>query len=124
MRTPLSHVLHFGSAHSGTEHFWMERLTAAASFLTTIPVIVVLLVVVGRPHAEVVAVLGSPIIAAVFAMFIAAVVMHMRLGFAAIIVDYVPGEAQKIAWLVANTFFSIAVAVIAIVAILRIALGI
>jgi succinate dehydrogenase hydrophobic anchor subunit len=38
-------------------------------------------------------------------------------------VDYVPGETQRIAWLVANIFFTIAVAVIAIVAILRIAVG-
>ena len=123
MRTPLSRVLHFGSAHHGTEHFWLERLTAAASLLTTIVVIIVMLGVVGRPHAEVVAVLGSPLVAALFLMFIVAVAMHMRLGMEAIIVDYVLGETQKIVWLIANTFFAIAVAVIAIVAILKIAVG-
>ena len=123
MRTPLSRVLHFGSAHHGTEHFWMERLTAAMGLVLTIPSVIVMLVVVGRPHDEVVAVLGSPIIAALLIMFVASVAMHMRLGMAAIIVDYVPAETQKIAWLIANTFFSIAVAVIAIVAILKIVSG-
>lgn len=123
MRTPLSRVLHFGSAHHGTEHFWLERLTAAASFLLTIPIIIVILAAVGRSYEEVVAILGSPIIAALLVMFIAAVAMHMRLGMAAIIVDYVPREAQKIVGLIANTFFTIAVAVIPIVAILAIAFG-
>ena len=36
MRTPLARVLHYGSAHHGTEHFWLERLTAAASLVLTV----------------------------------------------------------------------------------------
>ena len=123
MRTPLSRVRHFGSAHGGTEHFWLERITAAASFLLTIVFVIVLLAVVGRPYEEVRAVIGSPIVAALFVMFIAAVAMHMRVGMSAILIDYVPNEAQKVFWLIANTFFSIAVAVIAILAIVKVALG-
>lgn len=123
MRTPLSRVRHFGSAHGGTDHFWRERVTGAASLLLTIVAIVVILIVAGRPHDEVVGVLGSPLIAALMVMFIAAVAMHMRLGMAAILIDYVPNEARKIGWLIANTFFSIAVAVIAILAILKIAVA-
>ncbi len=123
MRTSLSRVRHFGSAHDGTGHFWIERVTGAASFLLTIVFIVVTLVVVGRPHDEVVSVLGSPIIAALLVLYIAVVAMHMRVGMEAIIVDYVSGDAAKMAWLVANTFFSVVVAAIGIVAALRIAFG-
>ncbi len=123
MRTPLSRVRHLGSAHGGTEHFWIERVTAAASFLLAIVFIVVMLGVIGRPYEEARAVIGSPIIAALFVMFIAAVAMHMRVGMEAILVDYVSNEAQKVVWLIVNTFYSIAVAVIAILAVVKIALG-
>jgi succinate dehydrogenase / fumarate reductase membrane anchor subunit len=123
MRTPLSRVRHFGSAHGGTDTFWLERITAAASLILTIFFIGLMVGLAGRPYADVVAVLGSPWIAALGIMFIVAVAMHMRVGMEAIIVDYVPKDGQKIAWLIANTFFSIAVAAIAILAILKIALG-
>ena len=123
MRTPLSRVLHFGSAHGGTDHFWLQRVTAVANVPLVVGFIIVMLVSVGRPHGEVTAILGSPFVAALLVLFIISVAMHMRLGMEAIIVDYVPNEAQKIAWLIANSFFAIAVAVIAILAILKIAFG-
>ena len=123
MRTPLGRVRHLGSAHGGTDHFWMERLTGAASLVLTFVAIVVVLMVAGKPHADAVAVLGRPVIAALLALYVAAVAMHMRLGMAAIIEDYVGDEARKIGWLVANTFFSILIATVGIVAILKIAVG-
>ena len=36
MRTPLGRVLGLGSAKSGTEHFWKQRLTAVANIPLTI----------------------------------------------------------------------------------------
>jgi len=123
MRTPLGRVLHYGAAHDGTGHFWLERVTGAAALVLTVVFIVVALAVFGRPHDEVVAVLGSPIIAALLAIFVAVSALHMGVGMEAIIVDYVSKDVHKIAWLVANTFFSVSVAAVAIIAILKLAIG-
>ncbi|MEX0854081.1 MAG: succinate dehydrogenase, hydrophobic membrane anchor protein [Bauldia sp.] len=122
MRTPLSRVLHLGSAHGGTEHFWRQRLTAIANVPLVVGLIVVLIATVGRPHGEVVAVLGSPGVAGLMLLAVLSIVVHMRLGMQTIIEDYVAG-ATKIVLLVANTFFAVAAGAVAVIAILKIALG-
>ena len=63
MRTPLGKVRGLGSAKQGTEHFWMQRLTAIANFFLVIFLIVLLVRLVGRSYAEVHAVLASPFVA-------------------------------------------------------------
>ncbi len=123
MRTPLSRVLHFGSAHAGTHDFWRIRLTGAANVLLVIAFVIVLIATVGKPYGETVAILGSPFVAALFVLLIATTAIHMRIGMQEIIEDYVHTEGLKILCRVGNTFFAVAVAVVAIVAILKLAVG-
>ena len=123
MRTALGRVLYLGAAGGGTEHFWRQRVTAAANVLLVAGFIIVLMATVGRPHAEVVAVLGSPLISAMLVLMLASVAIHMRLGIQVVIEDYIHGEALKIVLLVAATFFSAAVGVTGIVAVLSMAFG-
>ena len=61
MRTPLGRVLGFGSAHEGTGHFWRQRLTALANVPLLIALALILVAGAGRPYAEVVALLASPL---------------------------------------------------------------
>ena len=124
MRTPLSRVQHLGSAHSGTEHFWRQRLTGAANVPLIIAFIIIIAVVIGRPYADVVAVIGSPFVAALFVLLFVSVAIHMRIGMQVIVDDYVHGEALKIFLLGASTLFSVAVAAGAILAILKLAVGV
>ena len=43
MRTPLSRVRYLGSAHSGTEHFWKQRVSSVALVFLTIAFIIILI---------------------------------------------------------------------------------
>jgi succinate dehydrogenase / fumarate reductase membrane anchor subunit len=124
MRTPLSRVLHFGSARSGTEHFWRQRLTGAANVPLAIGIFVIVVTTVGQPYETAVTFLGSPWVAAVLVLFFLSVAIHMRIGMQAVIEDYIHGEGLKVVLLAASTFFSFGVAAVAILAILKLTFGI
>jgi succinate dehydrogenase / fumarate reductase, membrane anchor subunit len=109
MSTPLKHVRGLGPAKSGTEHFWRQRLTAIANVPLTISFVFVVVALLGRNHAAVVQILGSPLIAIIMLLFIISVTTHMRIGMQVVIEDYVHDEARKFILVIANTFFAVAV---------------
>ena len=123
MRTPLSRVRGLGSARAGTTHFWHQRLTSVAGISLTVAFIVIVISVMGRNHAAVVQILGSPLVAIVMLLFIGSVTYHMRLGMQVIIEDYVHADLPKFALLIANWIFSWAVGLTAAFAVLKIAFG-
>jgi len=118
MSTPLSRVRGLGSARSGTEHFWLQRLTAVANLPLTIAFVVIVVALLGRNHAAVVQILGSPLIAVLMLLFIVSITTHMLIGMQVIIEDYVHEEGPRLALLIANTFFAVAVALASAFAIL------
>jgi succinate dehydrogenase / fumarate reductase, membrane anchor subunit len=120
MRTPLSRVRGLGAAHHGTEHFWMQRLTAAANVLLLVVLIGVAVTLVGSSHAVVSATLGRPLIAVLLIAAIISVSIHMRIGMQVIIEDYVHSPVRKIALLMLNTFFSFGVGLVSTFAVLKI----
>jgi succinate dehydrogenase / fumarate reductase, membrane anchor subunit len=124
MRTPLGHVRNLGSSHSGTGDFWLQRLTAVALVLLILPVIVVVMMLLGRNQAGAAQILGSPLVAIIMLLFIVASVWHMKIGMQVVIEDYVHGEKLKLAAVMANNFFSIAVALASIYAILKLSSGV
>ena len=124
LRTPLGRVRGLGAAKSGTEHFVRQRLTAIANIPLSIAFVVILVSLLGRNHAAVVQILGSPLVAIVMLLFIFSITYHMRIGMQVIIEDYVHEEGPKIACLVANTFFTIAVGLTCVYAILKLSFGV
>lgn len=124
MRTPLGRVRNLGSAQAGTSDFWRQRVTAIATALLTIPVIVIMLSLIGRNHAATAQILGSPLVAIVFALFIIAGAWHMKIGMQVIIEDYVHDEKLKFVAIIANIFFSVAVALASLYAILKLSSGV
>jgi len=124
MRTPLGRVRGHGAAGSGTTHFWHQRLTAVSNVILTIGMIVVCISLLGRNHAYVVQILGSPLVAILVMLFIVSAVYHMRLGMQVIIEDYVHDDLTKIACLMATTFFCFAIAFAALFAILKLLSGV
>ena len=117
MSTPLKHVRGLGPAKSGTGHFWRQRLTAVANVPLTIAFVLIVVGLLGRNHAAVVQILGSPLIAVIMLLFIVSVT-HMRIGMQVIIEDYVHDEGRKLILLMANTFFTVAVGLASAFAIL------
>jgi len=118
MRTPLGRVRGLGAARSGTDHFWRQRLTAVANVPLTIAFIFIVVGLLGRNHASVVQIIGSPLVAVVMLLFILSVTMHIRIGMQVIIEDYVHDEGIKLVLIMANTFFAVAVALASAFAIL------
>ncbi|WP_089025584.1 succinate dehydrogenase, hydrophobic membrane anchor protein [Bradyrhizobium mercantei] len=124
MRTPLERVRGLGSAHTGTGDFWRQRLTAVAMTLLIVPVIVVVIMLIGRNHAGAAQILGSIPIAIILLLFIVASTWHMKIGMQVVIEDYIHNEKLKIASVMANNFFCIAVALASIYAILKLSSGV
>ena len=123
MRTPLGKVRGLGSAREGTGHFWRQRLTSVANVPLTIAAIVIIMSILGRNHAAVVQILGSSLVSITLLLFIFSSVYHMWLGMQVIIEDYVHDELPKLVSLMANTFFSFAVGLAAVFAILKLSFG-
>ena len=123
MRTPLARVRGAGAAKSGTGHFWHQRLTALANIPLTAGFVIILVSLLGRGHATVVQILGSTLVAITMLLFILTSAYHMWLGMQVIIEDYVHDEIWKLVTLMANTFFSFAVGLAAVFAILKLSFG-
>jgi succinate dehydrogenase / fumarate reductase, membrane anchor subunit len=123
LRTPLARVRGLGSAHGGTEHFWQQRLTAVANIPLVLFLIGLLVSLNGAGHATVRAALANPFVALMLALALLSILYHMRLGMQVIIEDYVHGEGMKIALIMLNTFFAIAVGVASLYALVKLAFG-
>jgi len=124
LRTPLARVRGLGSAKSGTEHFWRQRLTAVANVPLTIGFVLIVVTLLGRNHAAAQQILGTPLVAIVMLLFIGSAIYHMRIGMQVIIEDYVHDEVIKLALLMANTFFAVAVGLAAAYAIFKLSFGV
>ena len=124
MRTPLGRVRNLGASHSGTADFWRQRLTGVAMTLLIIPVVVIVLALIGSNQAGAKLTLGSLPIAIILILFIIASAWHMKIGMQVVIEDYVHSEKLKLAAIMANNFFSFAVALASIYAILKLSSGV
>jgi succinate dehydrogenase / fumarate reductase, membrane anchor subunit len=124
MRTPLGRVRNLGASHSGTTDFWRQRLTAVAMTLLIVPVLVIIMMLIGRNQAGAAQIIGSLPIAVILVLFIVASTWHMKIGMQVVIEDYVHHEKLNLASIMANNFFCFVVALASIYAIFKLSSGV
>lgn len=124
MRTAARRVRGMGAARAGTRDFWHQRVTAVAGIPLSIALIVIVIALLGRSHAAVVQILGSPLVAIIMLLFILNSAYHMWIGMQEIILDYLHDDKYKFLSLMMNTFFVIAVGLACAFAILKLSFGV
>jgi succinate dehydrogenase / fumarate reductase membrane anchor subunit len=120
IQTPLGRVRGHGSAKSGTQHFWYQRLTAVLLVPLTLWFVWAVVRYVGAPYQDVVAFLSHPVSGVAMLMFVFAALFHMLLGLQVVIEDYVHSEGTKVACLLVLNFAVLALGTACAVAVLRI----
>ena len=92
--------------------------------LLIVPVLVIIMMLIGRNQAGAAQIIGSLPIAVILILFIVASTWHMKIGMQVVIEDYVHNEKLKLASIMANNFFSFAVALASIYAIFKLSSGV
>lgn len=123
LRSPLGRVRGLGSAKSGTEHFWAQRVTAVALIPLTLWFVYSILALGSGDHAAASAWMQSPVNAVLLLLLVVATFHHMQLGLQVVIEDYIHIEGMKIAMLVAVKGASLLLGVAAAFAILKVSFG-
>jgi succinate dehydrogenase / fumarate reductase, membrane anchor subunit len=123
IRTPLGQVRGFGTAKSGTGHFWLQRVTAIANIPLTIAAVIIMIMLLGRNQPAVAQILGSPTVAIIMLLFVVSIMAHMRLGMQVIIEDYVHDDIVKLGLVIANNFFIAVVGLTAVYGLLKLSFG-
>ena len=124
MRTPYKDVEGLGSAKSGTEHFWHQRMTAIANVPLIIFLVWFVISHLGAARADVVASVQNPFNAILLGLAFVSILWHMRLGMQVVIDDYVHGPGARLACILLNGFFTAALGVAAFYAILKMSFGV
>jgi len=122
MRTPLSKVRGLGSAKDGTEHFWIQRLTAVALIPLVIWFVVMIAMSTGADFFAARSLIASPWGALPMVLVVVIGAYHMKLGLQVVIEDYVTGAA-RMTLLIINSFGCALIGLFSVFSILAIAFG-
>jgi succinate dehydrogenase / fumarate reductase membrane anchor subunit len=120
METPLHRVQGLGAAHSGTQHFWRERVTALALIPLSIWFGFSALALIGAKEVDVLTYFQHPWNAGLMGMFVVIMLIHQMIGLQSVIDDYVHQPGLKLACLLLNRAFAWIVGVACLISLLRI----
>ena len=120
MQTPLHKVRGLGASHSGTGHFWHERLSSVALIPLTLWFLYVILGLVNASEVAAISFLAHPLNFILMAGFVIVTLYHIKLGLQVVIDDYVHSAGMKIFLLMLVRFAVIATGSACLFALLRI----
>jgi succinate dehydrogenase / fumarate reductase, membrane anchor subunit len=123
MRSPLGRAIALGSAKEGVEHWWLQRLTAAALVPLTLWFVIAMIRLVGADVDTVREWVADPLPAILLVLFLIAAFWHASLGLEVIVEDYVHTPLAKLGLVVVVRLACFALAVAGIFAVLSMALG-
>ena len=123
MRSPLGRARGLGSAKSGTQHWWAQRLTALALVPLTIWFVIAMVAATGSDYASARVFIGNPLTAVLLILLIVATFHHAQLGLQVVIEDYVHTTPVEIALLLIIKGAAVVLALAAIFAVLSVAFG-
>jgi len=118
MRTPAARVRGLGSAKTGTQHWWAQRMTALALIPLVLWFVASVVAMAGAEHAVFRAWAGSPVVAALLLLLIVATFYHGYLGLQVVVEDYVHHEVWKLGTLLVLKAASILLALAGVLAVL------
>ena len=119
-RSPLSRAIGFGSAKSGAEHWWAQRVSAVALVPLTLWFVASIISHTGSDHASFVTWLRTPAAMILTILLLIFLFHHTALGLQVVIEDYVHSDV-RFAAVIAVRLCCFALAVAGIVAVLEIA---
>ena len=119
-QTPLHKVQGLGASHSGTGHFWRERVTAVALIPLSLWFGFAILGLVGTNEVVMVQFLAHPWNALLMAAFAVTTLYHMSLGLQVVIDDYVHTAGMKVFLLLVVRVVVIAIIATCVFALIRI----
>lgn len=111
-----------GAAHGGTHHWLMQRVTAISNFFLVLWLVYSAVSLKGATHEVFVAWLALPWNAVLMILFILSTFYHAVLGIQVVVEDYIQTKWFKMTKLIGVKLFFIALGVVCIFSILKIAL--
>ena len=120
IETPLSQARGLGSAHTGAEHWGMERQTSVSTLLLVVWFFVSLWRLPSYDHATVTQWLAQPLAAVPMILLVVSAFWHARAGLIVAIDDYEHGSLRVLLVTLVN-FLAVFGAALAIFAVLKIA---
>jgi succinate dehydrogenase / fumarate reductase membrane anchor subunit len=120
METPLHRVQGLGAAHSGTQHFWRQRITAIALIPLSIWFGFSALALIGAKEVDVLTYFQHPWNAGLMGMFVVIMLIHQMIGLQSVIDDYIHQPGLKLLSLLLNRAFAWIVGVACLISLLRI----
>ncbi len=123
MRAPLAQVRGHGSAKAGAHHWWAQRLSAIALVPLFLWFVASLVAIGTADYATAIAWMRSPWNSALLVLLIAAMFYHAQLGMQVVFEDYISTHWLQVTSIILVRFLAILLAVVSIIAVLRIAWG-
>ena len=123
LRSPLSKVLGSGSAKEGTDHWWMQRVTAIALLFLGVWFLISFASIDSYTETALRAWVANPYNAIMLLLASITLAWHSMLGVQVVIEDYVHGPGLKVVSIILSKFVHVIVGLAAVLAILKIVLG-